>query len=70
MNADLKTADVAKSAAVTMDAGVIEMCREYMQMMKDIYEIAESKNKSTRVKRIVENNWFVNRVIKKQLLEQ
>ena len=28
MNADLKTADVAKSAAVTMDAGVIEMCRE------------------------------------------
>jgi len=28
MNADLKTADVAKSAAVTMDAGVIEMFRE------------------------------------------
>jgi len=27
MNADLKTADVAKSAAVTMDAGVIEMFR-------------------------------------------
>jgi len=33
--------------------------------MKDMYEKAESKNKSTRVKRIVENNWFVNRVIKK-----
>jgi len=28
MNADLKTADVAKSAAVTMDASVIEMFRE------------------------------------------